>query len=133
MPRADFRAKPGIVLRALFRLAVAFAAAASPSTFIEAREAVPIQREIAPGQLPAEASATLQLIRQGGPFPYRKDGVVFGNREHRLPPRERGWYREYTVPTPGGGDRGARRIVAGRDGAFYYSDDHYRSFRRIRE
>jgi ribonuclease T1 len=84
-------------------------------------------------QLPKEAIETVALIRKGGPFPYERDGVVFGNREKLLPARERGWYREYTVRTPGEKSRGARRIVAGRDGTLYYSDDHYRSFRRILE
>jgi len=84
-------------------------------------------------QLPAEAIETIALIRKGGPFPYRQDGVVFGNREKLLPSREGGWYREYTVRTRGERTRGARRIVAGRDGTLYYSDDHYRSFKRILE
>ena len=89
--------------------------------------------EIEKKQLPREAIETVALIRQGGPFPYERDGATFGNREKRLPARERGWYREYTVRTPGERSRGARRIVAGRDGTLYYTDDHYRSFRRIRE
>jgi ribonuclease T1 len=84
-------------------------------------------------QLPKEALETIALIRKGGPFPYERDGVVFQNREKLLPARERGWYREYTVKTPGAKTRGARRIVAGRDGTLYYTDDHYRSFRRILE
>lgn len=91
--------------------------------------------------LPAEARETLHLIKRGGPFPYRKDGAIFGNFERRLPPRPRGYYREYTVPTPGARDRGARRIVAGQgatgdvrtSGEYYYTDNHYRSFRQIRE
>ena len=83
--------------------------------------------------LPPQARDTITLIRNGGPFPYQRDGVVFGNREQQLPARERGWYREYTVRTPGERGRGARRIVAGRDGTLYYTDDHYRSFRRILE
>ena len=87
--------------------------------------------EIAFGELPREARATLLLIDKGGPFPYERDGVVFGNFEKRLPFRERGYYREYTVPTPGVRHRGARRIVAGRAGERYYTDDHYQSFRRI--
>jgi len=82
--------------------------------------------------LPVEARTTLTLIDQGGLFPFRRDGVVFQNRESRLPSRTRGCYREYTVPTPGAGDRGARRIIAACDGVRYYSDDHYRSFRKIR-
>jgi len=82
-------------------------------------------------ELPPEARRTLALIDAGGPFPYARDGAVFANRQRRLPPRERGYYREYTVKTPGVRDRGPRRIVAGRDGDHYYSDDHYRTFRRI--
>lgn len=89
--------------------------------------------EVEKKQLPKEAIETLALIRKGGPFPYQRDGVAFGNRERLLPARQRGWYREYTVRTPGEGTRGARRIVAGRDGTLYYTDDHYRSFRRILE
>ena len=84
-------------------------------------------------QLPREAVETIDLIRKGGPFPHQRDGIAFGNREKLLPPRERGWYREYTVRTPGERTRGARRIVAGRDGTLYYTDDHYRSFKRILE
>ncbi len=84
-------------------------------------------------QLPPEAARTLALIERGGPFPYRRDGAVFRNRERRLPAREQGYYREYTVPTPGAKDRGARRIVAGRGSEYYYTDDHYESFRRIRD
>ena len=82
--------------------------------------------------LPKEARETLALIKRGGPFPYKQDGATFGNFEKRLPMRARGYYHEYTVPTPGARDRGARRIVAG-GGEYYYTDDHYRSFRRIRE
>lgn len=84
-------------------------------------------------QLPPEARQTLKLIDAGGPFPYRRDGVVFKNIEQRLPQQPRGYYREYTVPTPGSRDRGARRIVTGEQppAVFYYTDDHYRSFRRI--
>ena len=84
-------------------------------------------------ELPPEGRATLRLIQRGGPFPHRRDGAVFGNREQRLPPRPRGYYHEYTVATPGRRDRGARRIVAGEAREYYYSEDHYRSFRKIRE
>ena len=84
-------------------------------------------------ELPDEAKHTLELIKNNGPFPYPQDGATFGNREKRLPQRARGYYREYTVKTPGARDRGARRIVAGNGGEFYYTEDHYRSFRRIRE
>ena len=89
--------------------------------------------ELAVADLPPEARATLALIKAGGPFPYRQDGLIFGNREKRLPLRDRGYYREYTVRTPGERDRGARRIVAGMGGEYYYTADHYRSFKRIRE
>jgi ribonuclease T1 len=88
---------------------------------------------VAAAELPPEARQTLKLIREGGPFAYARDGLVFGNFERLLPRREKGYYREYTVPTPGLKHRGARRIVAGDGGERYYTDDHYRSFRRIRE
>ncbi len=88
------------------------------------------QRVRAAIALPKEVEQTVVLIQQGGPFPYSKDGVVFQNRERRLPERERGCYREYTVPTPGSRDRGARRIVTGGRPAsvYYYTADHYRNF-----
>jgi ribonuclease T1 len=89
--------------------------------------------EIAASDLPGEARATIRLIRAGGPFPYDRDGAIFGNFERQLPARERGYYREYTVRTPGIKHRGARRIVAGRGGELFYTDDHYRSFSRVRE
>lgn len=89
--------------------------------------------DIALADLPAEARRTLAVIRAGGPFPYAQDGRTFGNREKLLPQRDRGYYREYTVRTPDARDRGARRIVAGRGGEYYYTADHYRSFGRIRE
>ncbi len=82
-------------------------------------------------RLPAEARRTLALIDKGGPYPYARDGVVFGNFEGHLPKRPRGYYHEYTVPTPGSPDRGARRLVTGRDGEIYYTDDHYNSFRAV--
>ena len=89
-------------------------------------------------ELPPEAVRTLELIRRGGPFPFAKDGTVFGNRERHLPRQPRGHYTEYTVKTPGTRSRGARRIIAGGDATsasaeFWYTEDHYRSFRRIRE
>jgi ribonuclease T1 len=97
--------------------------------------------EIAFADLPPQARETLALIQRGGPFPFRKDGAVFHNREQRLPIRPRGYYRSFTVPTPGSRDRGARRIVAGvgagndvaTSGEYYYTADHYRTFRRIRQ
>ncbi|QKW05464.1 ribonuclease N [Streptomyces sp. NA04227] len=82
-------------------------------------------------RLPPEARRTLRLIDRGGPFPYPKDGSVFRNFERELPERPRGHYREYTVPTPGENDRGARRIVAGADGELFYTDDHYQSFEAV--
>lgn len=82
--------------------------------------------------LPREARDTLKLIRQGGPFPHAKDGVVFGNREKVLPAKARGQYHEYTVPTPGARNRGARRIVCAGE-TCYYSGDHYATFKLIQE
>ena len=89
-------------------------------------------------ELPREGQETYQLIRKGGPFPYEKDGTVFGNRERILPREARGYYREYTVRTPGARNRGARRIVCGgpvpaEPKACYYTQDHYASFRMIVE
>ena len=95
--------------------------------------AVALSTEVPVEKLPLEARQAVALIKAGGPFPYAQDGKTFRNREKRLPPRERGYYREYTVRTPGAKDRGARRIVAGRGGELYYTEDHYRSFRRIIE
>ncbi|MBI3149015.1 MAG: ribonuclease [Betaproteobacteria bacterium] len=89
--------------------------------------------EVRLADLPAEARQTLALIKAGGPFPYARDGAVFGNFEQRLPRQKRGYYREYTVPTPGLKHRGPRRIVAGRSSDYYFTSDHYQSFRRIRE
>jgi ribonuclease T1 len=81
--------------------------------------------------LPVEARDTLALIDRGGPFPYDRDDVVFENREGLLPDEDTGYYHEYTVPTPGSSDRGARRIIVGSAGEYYWTDDHYQSFRRI--
>ncbi len=122
------------------RLLVAFCALLLLHGTALARGPAPLG-EVAFAALPAEAQATLARIKAGGPFAYAKDGSVFGNREKILPARVRGYYREYTVPTPGARDRGARRIVAGAgsagdvrtSGEYYYTGDHYNSFRRIRE
>lgn len=110
------------LLAALFALVVATSAAGCSTS-----------GEVHAADLPPDARETIRLIHRGGPFPFAKDGSVFGNREERLPRRQRGYYREFTVAPAGARDRGARRIVAGRGGELYYSRDHYRSFMRIRE
>lgn len=93
--------------------------------------------EIAVADLPSQARHTLALIKRGGPFPYAKDGTVFRNYEGVLPKQKRGYYHEFTVKTPGVRHRGARRIVSGGDprtsGEYYYTDDHYATFKRIKE
>ena len=86
---------------------------------------------VALADLPPEAGQTLDLIDAGGPYPYEQDDGVFMNREELLPNQPESYYREYTVETPGSGDRGARRIVAGNGGELYWTDDHYTSFARI--
>lgn len=97
-----------------------------PSSSVSVRAAVPLS------SLPAQAAETVRLIERGGPYPYpRNDGVVFENAEHRLPKEPRGYYREYTVVTPGSSTRGARRMITGRDGEYYYTADHYESFVRV--
>ncbi len=88
---------------------------------------------VAESALPDEADTTLALIRAGGPFPYEEDGGTFGNRERILPRQGSGYYREYTVETPGEGDRGPRRIIAGADGDLFWTTDHYASFRQVQE
>lgn len=103
-----------------------------------AREAAAVDGGLAAisiAELPREARETLALIRRSGPFPYDRDGIEFRNFERRLPRAGRGHYREYTVKTPGERSRGARRIIAGGNPptVFYYTDDHYNSFRRIQE
>lgn len=106
------------LVAALLAVAVSFAA---------------LGKDVLSRDLPEEARQTLELIKSNGPFPHRQDGTTFGNREKRLPLRANGYYREYTVKTPGAKDRGSRRIVAGNGGELYYTEDHYRSFRRIRD
>ena len=106
---------------------------------VHARSEVPVARvaDISLAELPPQGRETYSLIQRGGPFPYEKDGTVFGNRERLLPGKFRGYYREYTVKTPGVRHRGARRIVCGgqprQPDACYYTSDHYASFRRIAE
>jgi ribonuclease T1 len=112
--------------------AAIFLAFASPEGLAQ-RAPAPSTAEVPVGQLPKEARDTIALVRKGGPYPYAKDGVVFGNREGRLPAQKRGYYREFTVKTPGERTRGARRIIAGKQGDFWYTDDHYATFRRVRD
>lgn len=124
-----------MIARALLAaVAVALASLALPAAAQRApAPAASVVGEVSSAQLPPEARATLELIRKGGPFPYAKDGAVFGNREGALPKQHRGYYREYTVKTPHQRTRGARRIIRGAGGEYYYTDDHYNHFRRIRE
>lgn len=134
-PRAALRVWPAALLCALLALltgcsaesGAAPGASGGPSSpaWAEGMAAVPEQR------LPTEARDTLRLIDRGGRYPYAKDGSVFGNYERLLPERKRGHYREYTVPTPGSRDRGARRLVTGREDEIYYTEDHYASFRAV--
>jgi ribonuclease T1 len=116
---------------------VAAVALLAPAPVQARDDRVPALDSVPVAELPREAREMLVLIRAGGPFRYRKDGTVFYNRERLLPRQPRGYYTEYTVRTPGSRDRGARRIVVGGDprtsGEYWYTDDHYRSFRRIRE
>ena len=116
-------------LLAAAALGLAFMAAAAHAQ----RAPAPAIGEIRMAELPREARATIELIRKGGPYPYARDGVVFGNREAILPKQKRGYYREYTVKTPGERTRGARRIVTGGPGELYYTADHYNHFSRIIE
>ncbi|MEU1408330.1 ribonuclease domain-containing protein [Streptomyces sp. NPDC005728] len=101
------------------------AATASAPAWAHGMATVPVSR------LPVEARRTLALIDKGGPFPYARDGIVFGNFEGLLPERGRGYYHEYTVKTPSASGRGARRIITGQGGEIYYTDDHYKSFRAV--
>ena len=121
------------------RTAMLLLAVLLPSLAVSARGTLD---ETAQAGLPKEAQATLDLIQKSGPFPYSKDGTTFGNREKILPAKPRGFYREYTVKTPGSRDRGARRIVCGGNAErasehssapCYYTGDHYASFSRIKE
>ena len=112
-------------------LLIVFAQLAAPS--VSGHQKSPAIATVDIAELPREARQTIALIKKGGPYPYKKDGVVFGNFEHRLPRHERGYYREFTVRSPGARDRGARRIILGKAGELYYTDDHYESFRLVRE
>ncbi len=86
---------------------------------------------VALSTLPPQVSDTVHLIQAGGPFRYRQDGEIFNNAERRLPLEARGYYHEYTVTTPGSADRGARRIITGESGEYYYTSDHYETFQRV--
>jgi ribonuclease T1 len=138
-PYGSSNSRIGFVAAAVL-LAVALAAGIAAVARQEAPAAASLA-EVALSELPPQARETLALIRKGGPFPYRRDGATFGNREQRLPLKPRGYYTEYTVKTPSERDRGPRRIVAGKgttgvpatSGEYYYTEDHYNSFRRIRE
>jgi ribonuclease T1 len=116
-------------------LAAAIAMGSLATTPVVAKSTSTALPEVSASALPAEVRKTLTLVSRGGPFPYPRDGIVFGNREKLLPYHKRGYYHEYTVPTPGEHTRGARRIICGGDlgslAECYYSDDHYQSFRRI--
>ncbi|HXU92901.1 MAG TPA: ribonuclease domain-containing protein [Gallionella sp.] len=117
-----------LLLAALLWLPQVPAAAASAQ--VDAASGLPV---VAASELPAEARDTLRAIKQGGPFSYERDGVVFKNYERVLPKQRRGYYHEYTVKTPGARNRGARRIVCGQPVECYYTGDHYKTFKRIRE
>ena len=116
-------ASVGLLLAAAFFYALPVIARATP-------EALP---EIAAADLPKEGREVLALIREGGPFHYDRDGVVFGNYEHLLPAERKGYYHEYTVITPGANNRGVRRIVCGPLPECYLTADHYQTFKRIQE
>jgi ribonuclease T1 len=119
-----------LILAGLLFAAALVALVAQPEDRRTPQATIPV---IQVSALPPEARATLALIRAGGPYPHARDGSVFANREGLLPRAARGTYREYTVMTPGRKDRGARRIVAVNRAEFYYTEDHYRSFRRVIE
>ncbi|MDD2720116.1 MAG: ribonuclease domain-containing protein [Gallionella sp.] len=105
-------------------------AAGQAASGVDAVSGLPL---VASAELPREAQETLAAIKRGGPYAYDRDGVVFGNYERVLPKRPRGYYHEYTVKTPGVRTRGARRIISGDVAEYYYTTDHYQSFKRIRE
>jgi ribonuclease T1 len=117
--------------RLLFASLVCLSAAAQAGHHHSATDS--IEQTVSVNALPLQARETFNLIKQHGPFPFSRDGVVFGNYEHHLPQQSRGYYHEYTVKTPGAKNRGARRIVCGPLPECYYSGDHYQTFQRIRE
>jgi ribonuclease T1 len=130
---------PARSLRALARLFLALAillsplgAVSAPAALLLADSGTTLSLDRFSAEERGAIQQTLALIDAGGPFPYRQDGTVFSNREGLLPAEPHGYYHEYTVPTPSSPDRGARRLVTGAGSEAYYTDDHYRSFWRIR-
>ena len=126
----------GVRSSAVVGLMVGLTAVLLAGATVQARGPMDNLGKVTLATLPPEARTTHRLILAGGPFPYRKDGTVFGNRERLLPRADRGFYREYTVRTPGSPDRGARRIVCGGmrptvPEACFYTADHYASFKLI--
>ena len=131
MPSSRHPTKAGALLALVLTAAMSIATFAPSSS-----QAAQLGADVALSSLPSEAQKTDQLIHSGGPFPFSRDGVVFGNYEKRLPREPRGYYHEYTVPTPGARNRGARRIICGGNqptepDACFYTEDHYNSFHRI--
>lgn len=127
-------------MKSFFKQCLFFIAALLLSFGVSAREpaVTPVSAaQVSLTELPPEVRQTLDLIKQGGPYPYAKDGVVFGNYEKVLPRQKRGYYHEFTVKTPRARNRGARRIIAGGNpqtsGEYYYTQDHYRTFQRIKQ
>jgi ribonuclease T1 len=120
----------------LLGLAAVLATGLATGAQVQAKESASGTATVSLSALPSQAQSTHSKILAGGPFPYDKDGSVFGNREKRLPPKARGYYREYTVKTPGTRNRGARRLICGgtpptQPDVCFYTDDHYASFRRV--
>jgi ribonuclease T1 len=125
--------RPLVALVALVAaLAAGYGIRAAESSHPHHPPAVSTRAPVALSALPVQVAETVRLIQQNGPFPYpRNDGVVFDNAEHLLPSESHGYYREYTVPTPGSATRGARRVITGQHGEYYYTGDHYASFVRV--
>ena len=128
MPSSGRRAKVGALIALILATTMSFGA--------QAKAPAGLGADVSLSSLPAQARETEKLIHSGGPFPYARDGVVFGNYEKRLERKPRGYYHEYTVPTPGARNRGARRIICGGNpptepDACFYTEDHYNSFHRI--
>jgi ribonuclease T1 len=131
-PSSRRNSTTGAMLALVLTAAAMFGAPASS----QAKGAAGLGADVSLSSLPPEARRMDQLIHSGGPFPFSRDGVVFGNYEKRLEREPRGYYHEYTVPTPGARNRGARRIICGgkqptEPDACFYTEDHYNSFHRI--